>query len=84
MFVLERSVYQIRLVVSLNGHSLVVCDRRTMHEIVCITPPAPTPGGHASIKLFIDKAEITNPDVRYSYSEDPTIATIEPNWSIVK
>ncbi|KAG5282062.1 hypothetical protein AALO_G00051820 [Alosa alosa] len=57
--------------------------KRTMREIVCITPPSSSSGGHASIKLFIDKAEITNPDVRYSYSEDPTIATIEPNWSIV-
>ena len=54
-----------------------------MREIVCVTPASMSDPGASSIKLFIDKAEI-NSDLRYVYTEDPTITSIEPNWSIIK
>lgn len=54
-----------------------------MHEIVCVTPASALSSGAVSIKLFIDKAEI-NSDLRYIYTEDPSILSIEPNWSIIK
>ncbi|KAK2841359.1 hypothetical protein Q7C36_012938 [Tachysurus vachellii] len=56
--------------------------RRTMHEIVCVTPASAQGPGASSIKLFIDKAEISS-DLRYIYTEDPSILSIEPNWSII-
>ncbi|XP_062855302.1 plexin A3 [Trichomycterus rosablanca] len=56
--------------------------RRTMQEIVCMTPASAQGTGASSIKLFIDRAEI-NSDLRYMYTEDPTISSIEPSWSIV-
>lgn len=33
---------------------------------------------------MIDRAEVTNPDAKYSYSEDPTISGVEPSWTILK
>lgn len=54
-----------------------------MHEIVCVTPASTLGSGPSSIKLFIDKAEISS-DLRYTYTEDPSILSIEPNWSIIK
>uniref|UniRef100_A0AAY4DKL1 Sema domain-containing protein n=1 Tax=Denticeps clupeoides TaxID=299321 RepID=A0AAY4DKL1_9TELE len=56
---------------------------RTTREIVCVTPPSVSGSVPSAIKLFIDKAEIVSPDTRYIYTEDPTVSTIEPNWSIV-
>lgn len=58
-------------------------DRRTVREIVCVTPPSASGSGASSVKLFIDKAEVTS-DTRYIYTEDPTISSVEPNWSIIK
>ncbi|XP_073675973.1 plexin A3 [Garra rufa] len=56
--------------------------RRTVREIVCVTPPSASGSGASSLKLFIDKAEVTS-DTRYIYTEDPTISSVEPNWSII-
>ena len=58
--------------------------RRTNREIVCVTPASQSGSGPASIRLLIDKAEVTSTEIRYIYTEDPTILSIEPNWSIVK
>uniref|UniRef100_A0A673MB62 Plexin A3 n=1 Tax=Sinocyclocheilus rhinocerous TaxID=307959 RepID=A0A673MB62_9TELE len=56
--------------------------RRTVREIVCVTPPSASGSGASSVKLFIDKAEVTS-DTRYIYTEDPTVSSVEPNWSII-
>ncbi|XP_016127150.1 plexin A3 [Sinocyclocheilus grahami] len=56
--------------------------RRTVREIVCMTPPSASGSGASSVKLFIDKAEVTS-DTRYIYTEDPTVSSVEPNWSII-
>ncbi|XP_060788388.1 plexin A3 [Neoarius graeffei] len=56
--------------------------RRTMQEIVCVTPASASGPGASSIKLFIDKAEISS-DLRYIYTDDPSVVSIEPNWSII-
>ncbi|CDQ99181.1 unnamed protein product [Oncorhynchus mykiss] len=58
--------------------------KRTNRDIVCVTPSSLSGSGPASIKLLIDKAEVTSSDTRYIYTEDPTISSIEPSWSIVK
>lgn len=63
--------------------SVFSSNRRTMHEIVCVTPASALGTGPSSIKLFIDKAEISS-DLRYIYTEDPSVLSIEPNWSIIK
>uniref|UniRef100_A0A671TI96 Plexin-A3 n=1 Tax=Sparus aurata TaxID=8175 RepID=A0A671TI96_SPAAU len=57
--------------------------KRTNREIICITPASPTGSGPASIRLMIDKAEVTSSDTKYIYTEDPTITSIEPNWTIL-
>lgn len=54
-----------------------------MREIVCVTPPSASGSGASSVKLFIDKAEVTS-ETRYIYTEDPTVSSVEPNWSIIK
>ncbi|XP_035377715.1 plexin A3 isoform X2 [Electrophorus electricus] len=56
--------------------------KRTLREIVCVTPASITGAGASSIKLFIDKAEISS-DLRYVYTEDPTINSMEPGWTII-
>ena len=58
--------------------------RRTNREIICITPASSSGSGSASIRLLIDKAEVTSPETRYVYTEDPTVVSIEPNWTILK
>ncbi|KAM3871918.1 plexin-A1-like [Diretmus argenteus] len=55
--------------------------KRNAHEIVCVTPAALAAGG-ASVFVDIDDAELRNPDVKFNYTEDPTVLRIEPDWSI--
>ncbi|XP_053329094.1 plexin-A3, partial [Spea bombifrons] len=56
--------------------------RRSLREIVCISPPSSQGPSLASITLKIDKASVRNPNVSYLYTEDPTILRLEPTWSI--
>ena len=57
---------------------------------MCITPAGgvapgggPPPGG-VSVQVDIDSAELRNPDVRFNYTEDPTVLHIEPEWTIAR
>ncbi|XP_053932349.1 plexin-A1 [Cuculus canorus] len=54
---------------------------RSSREIRCRTPPGHTPGG-SPILININRAELSNPEVKYNYTEDPTIQKIDPEWSI--
>ncbi|XP_044532111.1 plexin-A1 [Gracilinanus agilis] len=54
---------------------------RNSREIRCRTPPGQSPGG-ANIVININRAELSNSDVKYNYTEDPTIQRIDPEWSI--
>uniref|UniRef100_A0A8C9TU05 Plexin-A3 n=1 Tax=Scleropages formosus TaxID=113540 RepID=A0A8C9TU05_SCLFO len=64
-----------------QGECLFV--RRSNQDIVCVTPTSASGAGFSPIRLYIDKAEITSADTRYLYMEDPTVGSIEPNWSII-
>ncbi|XP_041080613.1 plexin-A1-like isoform X2 [Polyodon spathula] len=55
--------------------------RRNAKEIVCVTPAGQIPGG-APVMVNINWAELRNPEVKYNYTDDPTILRIEPEWSI--
>uniref|UniRef100_A0A1A8FMT0 Plexin-A1 n=1 Tax=Nothobranchius korthausae TaxID=1143690 RepID=A0A1A8FMT0_9TELE len=55
--------------------------RRNAREIVCVTPAGLSPGS-ASVLVDIDDAELRNPEVKFNYTEDPTVLKIEPDWSI--
>uniref|UniRef100_A0AAY4ESB7 Plexin-A1 n=1 Tax=Denticeps clupeoides TaxID=299321 RepID=A0AAY4ESB7_9TELE len=55
--------------------------RRTAREIVCLTPAGLNPGA-MPVMVDINSAELRNPDVKFNYTEDPTITKIEPDWSI--
>ncbi|XP_039628662.1 plexin-A1-like isoform X1 [Polypterus senegalus] len=55
--------------------------RRSPREIVCITPAGQNPGG-APVMVNINWAELRNPEVKYNYTDDPTILRIEPECSI--
>ncbi|XP_035769246.1 plexin A3 [Neolamprologus brichardi] len=57
--------------------------KRTDREIVCITPSSTSGTGEAPIRLKIDRAEVTSTDTKYTYTDDPTITSIEPNWTIL-
>uniref|UniRef100_A0A8C8ZXI0 Plexin-A1 n=1 Tax=Prolemur simus TaxID=1328070 RepID=A0A8C8ZXI0_PROSS len=54
---------------------------RNSREIRCLTPPGQSPGS-APIVISINRAQLTNPEVKYNYTEDPTILRIDPEWSI--
>uniref|UniRef100_A0A8B9V7L9 Plexin A1 n=1 Tax=Anas zonorhyncha TaxID=75864 RepID=A0A8B9V7L9_9AVES len=54
---------------------------RSAREIRCRTPPGQSPGG-SPILININRAELSNPEVKYNYTEDPTIQKIDPEWSI--
>uniref|UniRef100_A0A669DWD5 Plexin-A1 n=1 Tax=Oreochromis niloticus TaxID=8128 RepID=A0A669DWD5_ORENI len=56
-------------------------ERRNAKEIVCVTP-AGQATGETPVMVDINAAELRNPDVKFSYTEDPTILKIEPDWSI--
>uniref|UniRef100_A0A3P9LQN9 Plexin-A1 n=2 Tax=Oryzias latipes TaxID=8090 RepID=A0A3P9LQN9_ORYLA len=55
--------------------------RRNAREMVCVSP-AGMAAGAASVLVDIDDAELRNPEVKFIYTEDPTILRIEPDWSI--
>ncbi|KAK7915393.1 hypothetical protein WMY93_011154 [Mugilogobius chulae] len=59
------------------------CDfeRRGAKEIVCVTPAGLAPG-LSPVMVDINSAELRNPEVRFNYTDDPTILKIEPDWSI--
>uniref|UniRef100_A0A663LQC3 Plexin-A1 n=1 Tax=Athene cunicularia TaxID=194338 RepID=A0A663LQC3_ATHCN len=69
--------------VTIGGRPCFVrfCPRRSAREIRCRTPPGHTPGG-SPILININRAELSNPEVKYNYTEDPTIQKIDPEWSI--
>nr|XP_061829776.1 plexin-A1-like isoform X2 [Nerophis lumbriciformis] len=55
--------------------------KRNAHEIVCVTPAGLAPGS-TPVLVDIDHAELRNPEVKFNYTEDPTVLKIEPDWSI--
>ncbi|XP_041655245.1 plexin-A1-like isoform X2 [Cheilinus undulatus] len=55
--------------------------KRNAREIVCVTPAGFAPGS-SSVLVDIDDAELRNPEVKFNYTEDPTVLKIEPDWSI--
>lgn len=50
---------------------------------MCVTPARLT-AGTASVLVDIDDAELRNPEVKFNYTEDPTVLRIEPDWSIAR
>ncbi|KAF7711597.1 plexin-A1b [Silurus meridionalis] len=56
-------------------------ERRSAREIVCVTPAGLAIGG-TPVMVDINFAELRNPEVKFNYTDDPTILKIEPNWSI--
>ncbi|XP_018581159.1 plexin-A1-like [Scleropages formosus] len=56
-------------------------ERRRFKEIVCVTPAGQSPGV-APVMVDINSAELRNPEVKFNYTEDPTILKIDPDWSI--
>ncbi|XP_033942765.1 plexin-A1 isoform X2 [Pseudochaenichthys georgianus] len=55
--------------------------KRNANEIVCITP-AGSAVSSALVTVDIDDAELQNAEVKFNYTEDPTVLRIEPDWSI--
>ncbi|XP_068104102.1 plexin-A3-like [Hyperolius riggenbachi] len=56
--------------------------KRNWREIVCISPASSFGPSRATLNLRIDKASVWNPEVVYTYAEDPSISRVEPAWSI--
>ncbi|XP_063063835.1 plexin-A1-like [Engraulis encrasicolus] len=65
------------------GRQPCLVKKRTPKEIVCMTP-AGLAAGSVPVTVDIDAAELRNPEVRFNYTEDPTITRIEPDWSIAR
>lgn len=66
-----------------NNLCVCVCSRRSAREIVCVTPAGSAIGG-TPVMVDINFAELRNPEVKFNYTDDPTILKIEPNWSITR
>ncbi|XP_028923456.1 plexin-A3 [Ornithorhynchus anatinus] len=56
--------------------------RRNAQEIVCISPASALGPSQAPVTLSIDRANVPNPGLSYTYAQDPAIARLEPAWSI--
>uniref|UniRef100_A0A672ISZ3 Plexin-A2 n=1 Tax=Salarias fasciatus TaxID=181472 RepID=A0A672ISZ3_SALFA len=56
-------------------------ETRSSKEIVCVTPAGQAPGP-TPVMVDINSAELRNPEVKFNYTDDPTILKIEPDWSI--
>uniref|UniRef100_A0A673LYT3 Plexin-A1 n=1 Tax=Sinocyclocheilus rhinocerous TaxID=307959 RepID=A0A673LYT3_9TELE len=56
-------------------------ERRSAREIVCVTPAGLGSGG-TPVMVDINAAELRNPEVKFNYTDDPSILKIEPDWSI--
>uniref|UniRef100_A0A672N9B4 Plexin-A1 n=1 Tax=Sinocyclocheilus grahami TaxID=75366 RepID=A0A672N9B4_SINGR len=56
-------------------------ERRSAREIVCVTPEGLGSGG-TPVMVDINAAELRNPEVKFNYTDDPSILKIEPDWSI--
>uniref|UniRef100_A0A9J8BF88 Plexin A1b n=1 Tax=Cyprinus carpio carpio TaxID=630221 RepID=A0A9J8BF88_CYPCA len=67
----------------LNSGSVVfVCVfRRSGREIVCVTPAGLGTGG-TPVMVDINAAELRNPEVKFNYTDDPSVLKMEPDWSI--
>ncbi|XP_078393533.1 plexin-A1-like, partial [Cetorhinus maximus] len=65
-----------------GDNSICQFERRTSGEIVCVTSASTKGIGPASIRVHINQARLLNPNVKYNYTEDPTISRIEPEWTI--
>lgn len=61
----------------------VISSRRSSKEIVCVTPAGQIPGT-TPVMVDINSAELRNPEVKFNYTDDPTILKIEPDWSIAR
>lgn len=61
----------------------VISPRRSGKEIVCVTPAGQAPGT-TPVMVDINSAELRNPEVKFNYTDDPTILKIEPDWSIAR
>lgn len=46
--------------------------------------PAGVNAGSTPVMVDIDSAELRNPEVKFNYTEDPTILKIDPDWSIAR
>nr|XP_033782070.1 plexin-A1 isoform X2 [Geotrypetes seraphini] len=66
--------------VTIGGRPCAFSWRRS-REIRCKTPAGASAAG-AQIVININRAELDNPEVKYNYTEDPTILKIDPEWSI--
>lgn len=56
-------------------------ERRSAREIVCVTPAGLGPGG-TPVMVDINAAELRNPEVKFNYTDDPTVLKMDPDWSI--
>ncbi|XP_060926482.1 plexin-A1-like [Limanda limanda] len=56
-------------------------ERRSNKEIVCVTPAGQN-SGTTPVMVDINAAELRNPEVKFNYTDDPTILKIEPDWTI--
>lgn len=65
-------------------HLFLYCSfRRSAKEIACVTPAGQAPGT-TPVMVDINSAELRNPEVKFNYTDDPTILKIEPDWSIAR
>ncbi|XP_028824338.1 plexin-A1-like [Denticeps clupeoides] len=63
------------------GRQPCLFERRSSKEIICTTPAGLTTGS-TSVTVDIDSAELRNPEVKFNYTDDPTVLRIDPDWSI--
>ena len=57
--------------------------RRSMNEIVCVSPPSSNGLGPVPVSVSVDRARVDN-NLQFEYIDDPRVQRIEPEWSIAR
>uniref|UniRef100_A0A452VB02 Plexin-A2 n=1 Tax=Ursus maritimus TaxID=29073 RepID=A0A452VB02_URSMA len=55
--------------------------KRSMNEIVCVSPPSSNGLGPVPVSVSVDRARVDN-NLQFEYIDDPRVQRIEPEWSI--
>lgn len=57
--------------------------RRSMNEIVCVSPPSSNGLGPVPVAVSVDRARVHN-NLQFEYIDDPRVQRVEPEWSIAR
>ncbi|KAF7693502.1 hypothetical protein HF521_008818 [Silurus meridionalis] len=64
-----------------RSEGYITAEHRSATEIVCVSAPSLYSEGSVLVLVRVDRAEL-NTKLSFEYIEDPTVQSVEPEWSI--